>query len=83
MLVFGGYPPKNTWELYLPSLATIKMVSRNISKTIALPSKLQNILPRAALITIYKAFVRPHLDYGDIYYDQEYSMSFHQKLESI
>ena len=40
-------------------------------------------LPRAALITIYKAFIRPHLDYGDILYDQAYNMSFHQKLESI
>ena len=26
--------------------------------------------PRHALITIYKSFVRPHLDYGDIIYDQ-------------
>ena len=45
--------------------------------------KLHNFLPRAALITIYKAFIRPHLDYGDILYDQAYNMSFHQKLESI
>ena len=40
-------------------------------------------MPRAALITIYKAFIRPHLDYGDILYDQAYNMSFHQKLEYI
>ena len=59
------------------------MVSRKISKTIGLLLKLQNLLPRAALITIYKAFIRPHLDYGDILYDQAYNMSFHQKLESI
>ena len=25
------------------------------------------ILPRACLLTIYKAFVRPHLDYADIF----------------
>ena len=60
----------------------IKMVFRKISKTIGLLRKLHNFLPRAALITIYKAFIRPHLDYGDILYDQAY-MSFHQKLESI
>ena len=36
-----------------------------------------------ALITIYKAFVRPHLDYGDIIYDQVYKESFHLKLELI
>ena len=61
----------------------IKMVFRKISKTIGLLRKLHNFLPRAALITIYKAFIRPHLDYGDILYDQAYNMSFHQKLESI
>ena len=44
---------------------------------------MQIFLPRAALITMYKAFIRPHLDYGDIFYDQTYSMSFHQKPESI
>ena len=61
----------------------IKMVFRKISKTIGLLRKLHNFVPRAALITIYKAFIRPHLDYGDILYDQAYNMSFHQKMESI
>ena len=48
----------------------IKMVLRKISKTIGLLRKLHNFLRRAALITIYKPFIRPHLDYGDILYDQ-------------
>ena len=61
----------------------VKMVSLKISKTLGLLRKLHNLLPRSALITIYKAFVRPHLDHGDILYDQAYNMSFHQKLESI
>ena len=61
----------------------IKMVFRKISKTIGLLRKLHNLLPRATLITIYKAFIRPHLDYGDILYDQAYNMSFHQNLEPI
>ena len=59
------------------------MVSRKISKTIDLLRKLQSFYPRAALITTYKAFIRPHLDYGDILYDQTHNMSFHQKLEFI
>ena len=58
-------------------------VSNKVSKTIGLLQKLQNILPRPALLTIYKCFVRPHLDYGDIIYEQAYNLSFHQKLESI
>ena len=61
----------------------LKIVSLKISKTLGLLRKLHNLLPRSALITIYKAFVRPHLDYGDILSDQAYNMSFHHKLESI
>ena len=37
---------------------------------------MQNILPRSALLTIYKSFIRPHLDYGDIIYEQAYNVSF-------
>ena len=59
------------------------MVFRKISKTIGLLRKLHNFLPRVALITIYKAFIRPLPDYGDILYDQAYNMYFHQKLEFI
>ena len=60
----------------------LETVLCKINKTIGLIRKLQNLLPRAALIT-YKAFVRPHLDYGDIIYDQAHNASFHQKLESL
>ena len=34
-------------------------------------------------VTLDKAFVCPHLDYGDILYDQAHNASFHQKLESF
>ena len=43
----------------------------------------RNVLPQPALMTIYKAFVRPHLDYGDVIYDVAYNGAFHQKPESI
>ena len=43
----------------------------------------QVVLPRQALIAIYKSFIRPYLDYGDILYDKVFNESFHQKLESI
>ena len=66
-----------TFDKYLTN------VSNKISKTIGLLRKLQNILPRPTLLTIYKCFLRPHRDYGDIIYDQAYNLSFHQKLESI
>ena len=60
----------------------INMVTTKINKTIGLLHKLENLLPRIALIKIYKAFVRPHLYYGDILY-QDFNLSFKQKLESV
>ena len=53
-----------------------------VNKTIGL-WKLQNTLPRPSLLTIYKPLIRPHLDYGDVIYDQACNVSFQQKVESI
>ena len=53
-----------------------------VNKAIGLLRKLYNTLPRLPLLTIYKSFIRPHLDYGDIIYDQAYTASFQQKIES-
>ena len=61
----------------------LEIVLCKINKIIGLIRKLQNLLPRTAQITLYKAFVRPHLDYGDIIYDQAHNAPFHQKLESL
>ena len=54
-----------------------------VSRTIALLRKLQHVLPRQALITIYKSSIRPYLDYGDILYDKAFNEFFHQKIEYI
>ena len=59
------------------------MMTTKINKTFGLLRKLQNLLPRTTLIMVYKAFVRPHLDYGDILYDQAFNLSLQQKLEFI
>ena len=32
--------------------------------------KLSNYLPRHSLVTLYKVFIRSHLDYADIIYDK-------------
>ena len=58
-------------------------IINKINKTIGLLPKCKNFLPRKSLLTIYKPFIRPHLDYGDIIYDQTYNASFHQRLESL
>ena len=54
-------------------------VLAKFNKAVGLLCKLHNILPRTMLITIYKAFIRQHLDYGDVLYDQV----FNEKLKSI
>ena len=61
----------------------LKNVFRKTNKTIGLLQKLSNLLPRQALVTIYKVFFRPHLDYGDVLYDQAFSNSFHANMKSI
>ena len=41
------------------------------------------MLPRPSLITIYKAFIRPHLDYRDVVFDQALNNFFNKRLEPI
>ena len=43
-----------------------------VNKTVGIIRKLQNVLPRSALITIYKSVITPHLDHGDIIYDKAF-----------
>ena len=61
----------------LPFEEHCKTILSKTNRTIGLLCKLQSLLPRAALITIYKAFVRPYLDYGDV------SMIKHLTLRSM
>ena len=56
----------------------LKTILQKTNKTIGLL-----LLPRSPLITIFKSFIRPHLDYGDIIYDQTFNISFQQKMETI
>ena len=42
--------------------------------------RLSLILSRKSLLTIYKSFVRPNLDYADIIYDKPFNESFKRKM---
>ena len=53
------------------------------NKGVGLLRKLQTILPRNSLLTIYKSFIRPLLDYADVIYDQSSNASFSKKIESV
>ena len=48
----------------------LKNIYNKVNKTIGLLRKFHNTLPRMPLLTICKSFIRPHLEYGDIIYDQ-------------
>ena len=61
----------------------IKTILTKVNRIIGLLWKFQQVLPRTSLIPIYKAFIRPHLDYVDVIFDQAFDNSFHQRLESI
>ena len=50
------------------------------NKGIGLIRRLYNFLPRRALVKIYKSYIRPHLDYGDMIYNQPHKESFIQKI---
>ena len=60
-----------------------KTIFSEVNKTIGLIRKLRNSLPRPSLVTLYKSFIRPHLDYGDIIYDQPFNNSSQTKIESM
>ena len=69
-------------DLELDFQEHLKNLYSKVNK-IGLSCKLHNTLPRLSLLTTYKSFVRPNLDYGDVIYHQAYSVSFHQKRESV
>ena len=50
-------------------------VLAKVNKAVGPLRKLRNIIPRTTLITIYKAFIRPHLYNGDVLYDQAFNNS--------
>ena len=77
---------KHLGLLLYPKLSFDKHIQCILNKTrkiIGLIRKLQPIIPSAALLTIYKSFLRPLLDYGDVMYDHAFNESFKNKLESV
>ena len=61
----------------------IETVLCKVNKGISIIKKLRHALSRKSLLTIYKAFLRPHIDYGNIIYDQPSNEFFCEKLESV
>ena len=57
----------------------VKIKNKKSMKGIGLLRNLQSFLPRTSLLTIYKSFIRPHLDYGDVVYDRPSNNAFSNK----
>ena len=56
---------------------------KKCNKLIGLIRRLSVNVPRNALLTIYKSFIRPHLDFGNILYDKPENENFQNKLEKV
>ena len=44
--------------------------------------KLYHYMPRDSLFTIYKSFIRPHLDYANVIFDKPSNGTFSNRIES-
>ena len=56
---------------------------KKCNKMIGVIRRLSVNLPRNALLAIYKSFIRPHLDYGDILYGKPSNGTFQNKIEKV
>ena len=81
------YPHHKHLEIVLDSKLDsefhVDQKSKKCNKLIGLIRRLSVTVPRNALLTIYKSFIRPHLDYGDILYDKPENENFQNKLEKV
>ena len=69
------------WKVKFNTYLKEKIAKAN--KSIGIICKLAHALPRESLVTIYKSFVRPHIDYGDIIYDQPNNDSFCDMIKRV
>ena len=59
----------------------IEQKIRKCNNIIGLIRRLSVCLPRKALLTIYKSFVRPHPNYGDVLSDEPGNLNFEIKVQ--
>ena len=53
-----------------------------VNRGIEILKKLSGFLPRHSLITLDKSFIRPHLDYDDVIYDESNNLNLCNKIEN-
>ena len=67
----------------LSILEHIDVKIKKATVRVNLMRKLNLLLPCSSLLIIYKCFNRPHLNYGDVIYDQPNLSSLASKIESV
>ena len=88
-IVFNSAPVVCThWQkhlgMYLGKTLNFNLhIKEKMSKALKGIGVIRKLSKTHTLITIYKSFVRPHLDYGDIGYDQPNNESFTQKSKEF
>ena len=81
---FNPDPNKQAQEIYLSNKSNNEnSLPVTFNPFMTETERLSVNLPRDALERIYKSFIRPHLDYGDIIYDKPHYESFQNKIENI
>ena len=80
-LSFNNIPLKNSisqkhlglkLDVKLNFVEYMKNIIQKISKKMGAFCRFQPILPRSSLLTIYKTFIRSHLDFADVIHGQAY-----------
>ena len=71
------FDPKLNFGMHLKGKFSI------INNGIALLRKFRHSIPRKPLLSKYKTFLRPHLDYCDVIYDKPHNEKFTDTAESI
>ena len=61
----------------------LRYIANKVNTSIGLLRELLKCLPIRSLVTIHKFFIKTHLNYGDVIFDQAYNNSFHETLESL
>ena len=77
---------KASWNVFRWTTKFYTHIKEKIAKAnkgIGIIHKLAHLLPRESVITIDKSFVRPHINYDDIIYDQPNNEHFCNMTERV
>ena len=63
-------------------MAILRLNFTSINKLTSTLKKLYHYIRRDSLVTIYKSFIRSHLDYADVIFEKPSNTTFSNRIES-